>query len=196
MTSPLTERELAEIRERDKAYGPLYESDKRLYHAHIDRRALLAHIDALSAKPAPTGELALTVERVKELLWEHQGRKTDQKLAPYSSMLIGEFFALCDAWLAANQPRGHDRLPLQRYAFTSDGRIETSQVGNWIRYDDHCELLAQATPPPARQELPLPFDPVVLSMLRSAADEVPPVHRGAVLRAYAFIEALNNRGER
>lgn len=47
------------------------------------------------------GLTTLTPERVRELLWEHQGRATGQKFAPYSTLLVGEFFALCDAWLAA-----------------------------------------------------------------------------------------------
>lgn len=63
-----------------------------------------------SPTPPTEGLTTLTPERVRELLWEHQGRATGQKFAPYSTLLVGEFFALCDAWLAA---QGREEWPIR-----------------------------------------------------------------------------------
>lgn len=78
--------------------------------------------------------------------------------------------------------RAIDNLSHCRDVFDGHGRYsERDGVSDAI-----ATLQRLRTPPQTRQSV-VTFDPVLLSMLRSAADSCSPTLRGAVLCAYEFI---------
>lgn len=69
---------------------------------------------------------------------------------------------------------------------TSDQRVEAMKDSAALRWNTRAQSGSVSVKS---------FDPVVLSMLLTAAENCAPVYRGSVLRAYDYIKALAGKGE-